>query len=357
MKIPTKMTAAILYGPDDLKVEGVNVPEPGREEVLIKVMACAICGSDVSLIHQAWPGQPPYGKFIPGHEYAGIITAAGAGAHGFQSGDRVAVEVHKGCGRCVNCRRGYYTCCLNYGDYQKGHRANGFTTNGGYAQYAVNHVSTVYKIPDNISFEEASLVTTAGCPLYGFELAGGFMAGERILVVGPGPMGLMALQIAKALSVKEVILLGTMKSRLQAGKKLGADYILNVNEDDPVKFMKKLTEGTGADLAVECSGSEAGINTAIQSLKKSGRLILIGFPHQPVRVDMAVVAKNNLKIYGVRGEGMANCGRALELMAEGKIKARPLITHIFPLNKVREALDAFTRRTAGALKVLLKPWE
>ena len=228
MNLPSKMTAAILYGPDDLRLSQTDSPNPGSGEVLIKVMACAICGSDVSLIHQAWPGQPSYGEFIPGHEYSGEIAALGPDVDEFRVGDRVAVEVHKGCGKCVNCRKGKYTCCLNYGNFERGHRANGFTSNGGYAQYVVNYVGTVYKLEDNISFDEASLLTTAGCPLYGFETAGGLVAGESVLITGPGPIGLMAVQIAKVLSAGKVILTGTRDSRLEKGKQLGADHWLKV---------------------------------------------------------------------------------------------------------------------------------
>ena len=355
MSLPEKMTAAVLYGPGDIRVTEVDVPKPGYGEVLIKVMACAICGSDLSLIRRAWPGQPPYGEFVPGHEYSGIIAALGHGIDEFQVGDRVAVEVHKGCGRCTNCRQGNYTSCLNYGSLAKGHRANGFTCNGGYAQYVVNHVSTVYQVPDNISFEEASLVTTAGCPLYGFEVAGGAVAGQMVLVTGPGPMGLMAVQIARAMGARQVILTGTRESRLRIGKQLGADYTIDVHENNPVESVQEISEGGGVDLAVECSGSEAGIETVIQSTRKSGRIILIGFPQEPVRVDLGTVAKNNLTIYGVRGEGMASCSRVIELMAQGKLNASSLITHRFPLANIGEALDTFERRTGGAIKVILSP--
>ena len=164
-------------------------PKPGPADVLIRVASCAICSSDLSLIAHPWPGQPPYGEFIPGHEYSGVIAAKGETVDEFRVGDRVSVEAHYGCGRCRNCRRGNYTSCLNYGKREKGHRANGFTTNGGYAQYVVNHVNTVYPIPDSVGFEEASLITNLGCVLYGFETIGGYIVGDQVAVIGPGPLG------------------------------------------------------------------------------------------------------------------------------------------------------------------------
>jgi len=141
LKIPPKMKAAVLTGPKVLELREVETPRPGPVDVLIRVEACAVCSSDVSLIAKPWVAQPPFGTFIPGHEYAGTVVALGETVDEFKVGDRVAVEAHLGCMRCRNCRLGNYTACLNYG--KKGHRANGFTTNGGFAQYVVNHVNTV----------------------------------------------------------------------------------------------------------------------------------------------------------------------------------------------------------------------
>jgi L-iditol 2-dehydrogenase len=221
----------------------------------------------------------------------------------------------------------------------------------------VNHVSTVYKIPGSISFEEASLVTTAGCPLYGIESAGGMLAGDTVLVIGPGPIGLMSVQVAKALGAGKVFLTGTRNSRLNLGKKLGADEIINVQRQDPFKKLMQFTGDSGVNIAIECSGTEEGLNLAFETVRKAGKIILLGFPHKPVKVKFDSIVRNNIHIFGVRGEGMANCQRALALMAEGKIKAKPLITHLFPLTEVRKALDVFANRRGGAIKVILKPNE
>ena len=123
-----------------------------------------------------------------------------------------------GCRRCENCIRGLYTACLNYGNRRRGHRANGFTTNGGLAEYAVNHVNTLYKLPDHVSYDEAVVIMTAGSPLYGLQVAGGYFAGETVAVLGPGPIGLMALQLVKALGAVRVVLTGTRASRLALGR-------------------------------------------------------------------------------------------------------------------------------------------
>ena len=229
MPIPTTMNAVVLHDADDMRVEERSVPPLGPGEVLLKVNVASICGTDVKVLHRTLQGQPA-GKFIMGHEYAGTVAALGPGVNEFQIGERVAVEVHKGCDRCENCIKGWYTSCLNYGDLAKGHRAKGLTCDGGFAEYAVNHINTLYRLPDNLTFEQACMVTTAASPLWAIDLMGGYVAGETVLVLGPGPIGLIAVQLCKALGAERVILSGTRDSRLEIGKQHGADFVINVRK-------------------------------------------------------------------------------------------------------------------------------
>jgi L-iditol 2-dehydrogenase len=353
--VPEKMNAAVLAAPETLEVREMGTPQPGPADVLIRVNSCAICSSDVSLMAHPWPGQPEFGHFIPGHEYSGVVAALGETVDEFCVGDRVAVEAHYGCGRCLNCRRGDYTSCLNYGNRRKGHRANGFTTNGGYAEYVVNHINTVYPVPDTLSLEEASLVTNAGCVIYGFESLGGLVAGETVVVVGPGPLGLMSVQVAKALGADQVILLGTRPERIQVGRTLGADHLVNVRETDPVAFVRDATRGRGADVVVETSGASEGPDLAMHLCRRMGKVLLIGFPHHPAPADFNYMGINNIYLYTARGESRANCARAISLMRQGKIDARPLITHQFPLSQIKEGFRVFNEREGGAIKVLINP--
>ena len=136
----------------------------------------------------------------------------------FAIGERVSVEIHAGCGQCKRCRQGMYTSCLNYGKPDKGHRANGFTTDGGFAEYAVNHINTLARVPDTMSDAEATLVVTAGTSMYGLTELGGLVAGESVVVIGPGPIGLLAVAVAKALGASPVILTGTRNKRLAIGR-------------------------------------------------------------------------------------------------------------------------------------------
>ena len=206
--IPDTMKAWVLGDPGELALSEKQTPVPGRAEVLVRIDAVAICATDLEIIYHGNPamiegGMPFNKRFTPGHEYMGTVAALGAGVDEYTIGDRVTVEIHAGCGQCKRCREGMYTSChnygLNYGDVNKGHRANGFTTDGGFAEYAVNHINTLIHIQDDMTDEEATLVVTAGTAMYGLTELGGLVAGESVVVTGPGPIGLMAVAVAKAL--------------------------------------------------------------------------------------------------------------------------------------------------------------
>jgi len=217
-RVPETMEAWVLGGPEELTLVEKPVPEPGPAEVLVRIDAVAICATDLEIIRHGLPasieGELPFHKgYTPGHEYMGTVVKLGPSVDEYRLGDRIAVEIHAGCGRCRRCREGMYTSCLNYGFPSKGHRANGFSTYGGFAEYAVNHVNTMVHVPDEISDEEATLIVTAGTAMYGLDVLGGIIAGEGVVVIGPGPIGLMGVGVAKALGAQPVILTGTRDRR------------------------------------------------------------------------------------------------------------------------------------------------
>jgi 2-desacetyl-2-hydroxyethyl bacteriochlorophyllide A dehydrogenase len=354
MKIPETMKAAVLFGPNDLRVVEKKVPRPGQQEVLIKVEACAICGTDPKILAHGWQNQPPFGEYVPGHEYAGTIVSLGEGVVGFSVGDRVAVEPHKGCGVCSNCLKGFYTVCFNYGNVAAGHRHYGFTVNGGYAQYAVNHLTTLHRIPDALNFEEATLITTAGTGMYGITRVGGIDAGETVVVAGPGPIGLMAVQLAKAVGAGRVIITGTRDERLSLARELGADLAVNTTKENVIKRVLELTGGLGADVVLECAGSSGSLSDAVEFTRRNGRIGLVGIYSEPVAINAFKIAQWNITLAGSRAEGNRALSKVAPLMGDGRIKARPLITHTFPLEQVREAFDTFIQRKGGAIKVVIK---
>jgi L-iditol 2-dehydrogenase len=328
------------------------VPELGPGEVLLKVNVASICGTDLKVLHRTLQGQPA-GEFIMGHEYAGTVAALGPGVNEFQIGERVAVEVHKGCDRCENCIKGWYTSCLNYGDLAKGHRAKGLTCDGGFAEYAVNHINTLYRLPDNLTFEQACMVTTAASPLWAIDLMGGYVAGETMLVLGPGPIGLIAVQLCKALGAERVILSGTRDSRLEIGKQHGADFVINVRKENLADRVREITQGKGADSVLECAGGPTSMQEALENVKRGGRIGVVAWYTGPVQMDMNLAVRSNVRIYAARGEGGMNCGRSLALMSAGKIAADPIITHHFTLDQIHEAFRTYVERIDNALKVVI----
>jgi L-iditol 2-dehydrogenase len=356
--IPDQMKAWVLGGPDELFLRDKPVPMPGRAEVLVRIDAVAICATDLEIIHYGTPasiqGGLPFNKnFTPGHEYMGTVVALGPDVDEYRIGERISVEIHAGCGQCKRCRQGMYTSCLNYGKPEKGHRANGFTTDGGFTEYAVNHINTLARVPDTMSDAEATLVVTAGTSMYGLTELGGLVAGESVVVIGPGPIGLLAVAVAKAIGASPVILTGTRNARLAIGKELGADRTININEEDAVAIVKEITGGIGADYVVECAGTEATIEQAIRMTNRGGKICLAAFPHERVTLDIAQLAKNNIYLYGIRGEGRSATRRAMALMAEKRFDATKVHTHTFPLADLPTALRYARERIDDAIKVVV----
>ena len=364
--LPKEMKAWVLKSPNELELKTKAIPNPGYSEVLVKIDAVAICATDLDVISYGPPalieGEKPFNKeFTPGHEYMGTVVALGPSVDEFQIGDRVTVEIHSGCGQCKRCRMGMYTSChnygLNYGKKNKGHRANGFTSDGGFKQYAINHINTLIKVPDDMTDEEATLVVTAGTTMYGLTELGGLVAGESLVVIGPGPIGLLGVAVAKALGADPVILIGTRNDRLEIGKKLGADFVLNVKEEnDIVNSVKSLVGDLGVDYVVECAGTEKALDDAIMMTNRGGKICLAAFPHDPIKVNIPHMVINNIYMYGIRGEGKSATHRAMAFMKQKRFNAKLVHTHTFKMNELPTALKYAKERIDGAIKVVIKPW-
>jgi L-iditol 2-dehydrogenase len=360
--LPEQMRAWVLGNPGQISLVDKPIPVPGRAEVLVRIAAVAICATDLEIIRHGAPamigGGEPFNKmFTPGHEYMGTVAALGPGVDEYRIGQRVTVEVHAGCGRCKRCREGMYTACLNYGlnygDVDKGHRANGFTTDGGFAEYAVNNINTLIAIPDSMSDAEATLVVTAGTAMYGLTELGGLVAGEGVAVLGPGPIGLLGVAVAKALGASPVVLTGTRDNRLQIGRALGADHVINVRDVDAVEAVRRITGGKGVDYALECSGAPDAVNQAVHMANRGGRVCLAAFPHQPVPIDVAHIVRNNIYLYGIRGEGKSAAHRAEALMSQKRFDATKIHTHTFGLHDLPTALRYAGEHIDDAIKVVV----
>lgn len=364
--IPESMKAWVLGDPDELKPVDKPVPRPGVAEVLIRIDAVAICATDLEIISHGKPalidGELPFNKnFTPGHEFMGTIVELGSTVDEYAVGDRVAVEIHAGCGRCKRCRMGMYTSCLNYGanfgEFSKGHRANGYTTDGAFTQYAVNHVNTLVRVPDAMSDEVATLIVTAGTATYGLDVLGGLVAGDSLVVTGAGPIGLMGVAVGKALGADPVILTDIVDGRLAIGRRLGADHVVNAARESAVDAVHRANGGLGVDLALECSGVPNALDEVIAMVNRGGRVCLAAFAARSITVDISQIVMNNIYLFGIRGEGRSAVRRAAAMMTQQKFDASPVHTHTFPLSELPEALRHSREKLDGAIKVVIKNQE
>ncbi|MEO6943144.1 MAG: alcohol dehydrogenase catalytic domain-containing protein [Lacisediminihabitans sp.] len=354
-EVPTTMRAAVLFGPGDLRVVDRDVPTPGPEEVLVRVAACGACGTDLKILDGHFPQTPPYGEFTPGHEWTGTVVQVGSTVDEFAVGDHVCIEAHRGCGRCDNCVTGHYTACLNYNNAAKGHRATGMTANGGFAEYVLHHVSALYQMPPQLTPEDAVLITTAGTSLYGLDRIGGFIAGESVVIYGPGAVGIMAAQVCRLLGADKVILVGTRASRLDRALELGVDHVINSRETDPVERILELTGGEGADLTIEAAGALPIPQLALDGTKRGGNVLFLAFYPGMVEFDLGAAIRKNINLFTSRGEGGNNVKRAVSLAAHGGLKCKELVTHRVPLEEIGEAFRVIREKDGDPLKVVIVP--
>lgn len=357
--IPKEMQAVVLTGPGRFEFTTVPTPSPVDDEVLCRVHAVAICGTDPKIVKGAFAGTWPRSyPAIIGHEWAGEVVALGPDvaasprlAAKWAPGVRVAGESHKGCGQCPNCLAGHYTICQNYGDLSAGHRHYGFTAPGAYAQYVACSVKTLHLLPENLSFEDGAMLDTAGVALQGVR-RGRVTAGDTVVVIGPGPIGLLTMQYARASGAKEVIVVGR-GPRLRQAEALGAVGV-DYEQVDPVQRVQELTGGLGAEVVIECAGTRQACLQAVGMAKKGGRLVMNGIPTEAVEIPWAKIVLDEIDMLGVRANPNTSVP-ALALMANGAVKVRPILTHTFPLSEFGLALDTFVQRRDGAMKVVLNP--
>ena len=358
--IPDTMKALILHGPNDFTIETVPTPEPKGDEVLCRVKAVAICGTDPKIIAGKFPGMwPPSFPALIGHEWAGEVVAlsddlkaSSKVAAKYAVGTRVAGEAHKGCGICQNCMTGHYTVCLNYGDNASGHRHYGFTSQGAYAEYIVSSVKSATPFPDNLTYYDAAMLDSAGVALHGVQ-RGRVTTGDAVLVTGPGAVGQFSFQYSRASGARMVIMIGR-GPRLQFAADMGAVPVDYEKVDDPVAKVMELTGGVGVDCAVECAGTQQAIDWAIACTRKAGRIVMAGLPTDKITIPWGPMTLAELDVLGVRANPNT-AAPALALMANGAVTTKGIHTHTFPLDQFGEALATFVERRDGAMKVVIEP--
>ncbi len=349
-----QMSALVLTGPHRFEIRSVPVPRPAANEVLCRVRAIAICGTDAEIIEGTFTGRWPRAyPFIPGHEWSGEVVAAGevAERYGFVPGTRVAGTSHSGCGYCRMCRTGRYNLCFNYGREDLGHRQYGHYTQGAYADYVVHTIKSVFPIPKAMPFDVAALCDTASIALHSVERPG-IEPGDVFVAVGSGGMGLLTAMCARALGAARAIVAGGGQ-RLARARDLGFETV-DRHGADPVAAVRELTGGRGADVAVDSAGTPDSVRQAILMVRKGGRVAFTGIPKEPSTIDFQKIVLEEIDLYGVRAN-RNTMEEVIPLMADGRVAAGKLITHHFPLARFADALRTFNERIDGALKVIVEP--
>jgi L-iditol 2-dehydrogenase len=347
--IPKTMKAAVMHKPLDVRIEELPVPEVGPDEVLVKVMAVGVCGSDVHYYEHGRIGPYVVRKpIILGHECAGIVAACGEKVTRFEPGDRVAIEPGVTCGRCDYCKQGRYNLCPD---------VQFLATppfNGAFVQYIKHREDFLFPIPDELSFEEAALNEPFSVGIHALNRAG-FRPGQTVAVIGLGPVGLMAVAAAKAFGAQQIIGSDMEINRLEAAGKLGATDVIHAGKGSVSEEIKRLTGGVGVDVVLETAGHPIAIQTAMQSLRRGGKLSIVGLPPDPeVSLNVPHICDNEIDIYGIFR--YANTyPQGIRFLASGIPGIQDLMTDRYNLEQTGDALDRAMTNKKGSLKVMVYP--
>jgi L-iditol 2-dehydrogenase len=339
------MRAAVLRAWDDVAVEDVSVPEPAAGEALVRVRACGICGTDLGLVSGGFAGRwPPSLPFVFGHEWCGEVVALGPETEraGLRIGDRVAAENHAGCGECARCRAGRYNLCERAGT--PGYRLYGHTAQGALAEYAARPARLLHLLPESVSDEAGALVNQGALAVHAVRRAG-LDPGSSVAVFGPGLLGLLTLQIARASGAGRVLVVGR-GPRLELAGELGADELVDYTEGEPGEAVRTLAGGRGVDRVFDCTGDAGILPQLLRATARGGRIALLGLTAgKTAELSPDALVLDEIDLLGIRSSPNAYPGM-IALLASGAVRTEPLVRDLYPLEEVSSALTALRERTA-----------
>ena len=342
------MKAMVLAEYKRLELVDVPQPSPGSGEVLIRVAACGICGSDV----HGYDGSS--GRRIPpivmGHEAAGVVAEVGAGVHSWRPGDRVTFDSTVSCGECAFCRRGDVNLCerrevlgVSCGEYRRA---------GAFAEYLIVPERILYALPDAMPFAEAAMLEAISVALHAVRMAG-VQGGETALIVGAGMIGLLTLQAARIAGCSRVLVADIDATRLRMAEVLGADEVLQLSGAEMSREVLRRT-AAGVDVALEAVGREETVMAAIESVAKGGTVVLIGNISPRVSIPLQTVVSRQLRLQGTAASA-GEYPQAIELVASGKIKVKPLISAVAPLEEGPRWFERLYANEPNLMKIVLTP--
>jgi L-iditol 2-dehydrogenase len=338
------MKALVYHGPEDLRWEEIEDVRPGKDEVLIKVKACGICGSDV----HGYLGIT--GRRIPpmamGHEFAGSIEEVGEEVTTVKVGDRVAPYPVLYCGECEFCKQGKPHICLNKKAYGV------LECNGAMAEYICMPAKLMFKLSDNVSYNVGSMMEPMAVAYRGVNNAGD-LSGKKILIVGAGTIGMLVLAIVKMRNPAKVFVSDLSDSRLSVAKEMGADFVINPSKDNLEDIIKIETNGMGVDVALEAVGATPTVQQAMASLKLGGTAVWIGNSAKMVNINMQEVVTRELKVFGTFLYTLEEFGEVVDILNSGKLNVEPMISLVEPMEKGVELFKRLAKDPGPLIKVIL----
>lgn len=344
------MKSLNLYGIQDVRLEEMPVPNVCSREVLVKVEVAGICGSDVSRFGKIGPYNP---GMTWGHEFSGVISEVGSEVTKLKVGDRVTACPCFPCFECSSCKKARYSQCDSL-EVLGGHR------NGAFAEYLKLPEENVIRIPDSMSFEEASFIEPSCVVVHGFNQIS-IKAGESVAIVGCGTIGLLAVQWAKVFGAKEVFVFDTDDYKLDVAKQCGADYAYNVTDTSYLESFNKQTQHLGVGVVVESSGNQSGIASSLMLASKGGQVVLLGIPYGDVslpRQSFERVVRAELKVIGSWNSLSApfpgtEWETSLFYLSSGKINIKPLLTKTVSLEEASNLFPSLFQRDFPFTKVVI----
>lgn len=330
-----------------IELREIDIPVPGADEILIKVEAAGICGSDLHIYN--WDTQvrmqPPV---VMGHEFSGTIEEVGGSVTNWHLGDRVTAEPsYYVCEECAYCKSGFYNLCEE-------RQVFGFWADGAFAEYIKVPAKRLHKLPDNISFEEGAMIEPFACCVHGVKELTGVDVEDFTVVSGPGAIGLLCLQVARASGARTAVI-GTEADvkRLELARELGADYTFQIGKDDVLREIRDLSGGLGADVVIEASGAAPAVDMGFDMAKKRGKYLQIGLFGKPISTAFEKIAYKELQIFGSFAQKWSAWKCALKLLGNEKVRLKPLVSDALPLREWEKGFNKLLNKEG--YKILLYP--
>lgn len=339
------MKAAIWYGGNNIKIEERPKPTITDNEVLIRVRAAGLCGTELHAFEGISERRKP--PLLMGHEFSGEVAELGKQVRNLKIGERVSIDPLTRCGVCEQCTSGRGNICRNV-------RLIGLHTNGAFAEYVPAPATNCHKLPDHVSFEEGSVVEPLSVAVHSV-LRTPIKVGDVVVVLGAGPIGLMLLQAARAAGARETIVTDVVDYRLDSAKALGADMVINSKSKDPVKAVMELTENKGVDVALEAVGIQPTVQQAMAMVKIGGRVAVTGMLAKTMQLEMLDAVVKEMDIKGTYGYTQGDFGTALGMIIKGSANVKPMITHVLPLSDIVKGFELLHKKAEGCVKVVVKP--